>query len=132
MKQITSALENRTQAKGEMLLQEQEIKPPLANFHWHLTGFYQPSGVVASQVLVEYLWYDGSWFGRINELIERVQEIASFRAVSTSLVFSALTCVGFYHNLGNHFFGIMYNFPPRPVSPLSSMPPDRIGDGGKK
>ena len=122
MKQIESALDHRTQSTNH-LLQEQEIKPPFAKFHWNYTGNYQSPNAAVSQVLVEYLDYNEDWFGRTVELIERVQDVASFRTVSsTILIFPVLTCAGFYHDLVNHRFGIVYNFPPRPVSPLSSMP----------
>ena len=123
MKQIESALDHGTPSRRHLLLQKQEIKPPLANFHWNYTGFYQPPNAAAGQVLVEYLKYDLEWYGRINELIERVQDVASFRTVSSAiLIFPVLTCAGFYHDVANHCFGIVYNFPPRPVSLLSSMP----------
>ena len=123
MKQIESALDHRTQSTHHLLLQEQEIKPPSLNFHWHYTGVYHPPDAAANQVLVELLVYDKEWFGKIDELIDRVQDIASFRTVSsTILIFPVLTCAGFYHDLGKHRFGIVYNFPPRPVSLLSSMP----------
>ena len=123
MKQIASALDKRNRSTEDLLLQEQEIKPPVKNFHWHSTGIYQPRNAAASQVLIEYLEYDERWLGKTNELIERVQEIASLRTVSsTRLIFPILTCAGYYHSLGRRRFGIVYYFPPQPVNLLSSMP----------
>ena len=123
MKKIASALDSRKQSADDLLLQEQEIKPPFANFHWNYTGTYRPPDAEAIQVLVEFLEYEEDWFEKTDELIERVQEVASFRTVSsTGLVFPVLRCAGFYHDPSNHRFGIVYKFPPRPVNHLSSMP----------
>ena len=123
MKQISLALNNRTQSLKDLLLEEQQISNPLQEFHWHYTGIYEPPDGANTQVFVERLVYHESWSGRVDELIQRVENIASICTItSTSLTFPVLTCVGFYHNLGKRVFDIVYKFPPRPVNPLSSIP----------
>lgn len=123
MKQISLALNNRTQSIKGPLFEEQYIIHPLQSFHWHYTGIYQPPDGVKTQVLVERLVYDDSWLGRTDELLQRVENIASICAItSTSLAFPILTCVGFYHNLGSRVFDIVYKFPPRPIDLLLSIP----------
>ena len=123
MKQIASALEERTQSPGNMLIDETQIKRPLKGFHWHRTSTFHTAEDLDKQVLIERLEYDVAWAGRIDELIQRVQDIASFRArFSTSHAFPVLTCAGYYHDLAKNVFGIVYYFPPRQPKPTVSIP----------
>lgn len=123
MKQIASVFDSRTQPTDDLLLQEQEIKT-IVKFEWHYTAIYQPPDAAASQVLVEYLECDAPLtIRRTERLIECLRQIASFRTVSvTNLIFPVLACAGYYYNLKSRVFRIVYNFPPRPVNLLSSMP----------
>ena len=123
MKQIASVFDDRTQPTDDLLLQEQEIKT-IVNFKWHSTAIYQPPDAAASQVLVEYLEYNGPLTPRRAErLIDCLRQIASFRTVSvTSLIFPVLTCAGYYYNLESGVFAVVYQFPPRPAKLLSSIP----------
>ena len=123
MKQIAAQLESQGGLMVDMQLDKQSLKRPLTCFHWHYIGVYQPPDMAETQVLIEELEYDGTWSDRTDELILRVQDIASFRSIPTARsAFPVLTCVGFYHNLARHVFSIVYDFPPRPVSPPIPIP----------
>lgn len=123
MKQIASALEGRRQSPGNMEIDEGQITRPLKEFHWHRTSTVYTVEGYEKQVLIESLEYDGSWAERRDELIQRVHDIASFRAPSsTSQAFPVLTSAGYYHDLVKHSFGIVYYFPPRQPKPSISIP----------
>lgn len=123
MKQIASALEERRQSPGNMLIDEGQIKRPLKNFHWHGTSTFRTAEDLEKQILVERLEYDSAWVERMDELIQRVQDIASFRAPSsTRHAFPVLICAGYYHDLSKHAFGIVYYFPPQQPKSSSSIP----------
>ena len=123
MKQLALALDNRKQSPKNMLIDERQIKKPLKEFHWHKVGIAHIAEGSENQVLIELLRYDHSWAERMDELVQRVEDIASFRApFSTRTAFPVLTCVGYYHDLANQAFGIVYCFPPRPLNPLVSIP----------
>lgn len=123
MKQIASALEERRQSPGNMLIDEGQIKRPLKNFHWHRTSTFHTAEGLDKQILVERLEYDVAWVERMDELIQRIQDIASFRAPSSIRhAFPVLTCAGYYHDLAKHAFGIVYYFPPQQPKPSSSIP----------
>lgn len=123
MKQIASALEERKQSPGNMLIDKTQIKRDLKPFHWHRTSTFHTAEDSDKQILIERLEYDVAWAERIDELIQRVQDIASFRAPSsTRHAFPVLTCAGYYHDLANHVFGIVYYFPPRQPKPTVSIP----------
>ncbi len=122
MKQVAAGLENATASTKNMRLKEKLLKRPLKRFHWHRTGLYQPPDAVAIQVLVELLEYDGSWAKRVDELIERVQDIASFRSIpSAESTFPVLRCTGFCHDMAKHVFSIVYQFPPWPSNSLPAL-----------
>ena len=123
MKQIASALEDRRKSSGDMLIDEGRITKPLRDFHWHKIGTFHAVDVSEAQILIEGLEYDGSWIHRMDELVQRVQDIASFRAASSaSHAFPVLTSAGYYHDVVKHSFGIVYYFPPRPPEPSLSIP----------
>lgn len=113
MKQVASALDHSVQPSKNMLLEQDRMIGPYKPFHWHHTGLFRAADGSEKQVLVELLEYDVSWIERIDELIQRVENVACLRAVSsTSLAFPVLACAGYYHDLAKHAFGIVYYFPP--------------------
>lgn len=123
MKQIASALEGRTKSSGNMLIDEGQITKPLGDFHWHSIGTFHAVDDSEAQILIEWLEYDGSCAHRMDELVQRVQDIASFRAPSSaSHALPILTSAGYYHNVAKHSFGIAYYFPPRPPKLSLSIP----------
>lgn len=123
MKQIASALEGRSKSSGNMLIDEGQITKPLKDFHWHGISTLHAVDGSEKQILIEWLEYDGSWADRKDELIQRVQDIASFRAPSSaSHAFPVLTSAGYYHDVVKHSFGIVYYFPPRQPKPSLSIP----------
>ena len=123
MKQIASALEHRIQSSGSMLMDEGQIIKPLKDFHWHSTAMFRFAEDSEKQVLVEWLLYDGDWAKKMDELVQRVQDIASFRASSsTRHAFPVLTCAGYFHDLARHRFGIAYYLPPTKPGSILSLP----------
>ena len=127
MKQIASALEGRNESSGDMRLDKGQITKSLKDFHWYGISTLHAVDGSEKQILVELLEYDGSWAHRIDELIQRVQDITSFRAPSSaSHAFPVLISAGYYHDMANHSFGIVYYFPPRrPDPPLSISDTDK-------
>ncbi|KAK0511849.1 hypothetical protein JMJ35_005699 [Cladonia borealis] len=123
MKQIASALEGRSQSSGNMLIDEGHITKPIKEFHWYGISTLHAVDDSERQILIEWLEYDGSWADRKSELIQRVQDITSFRALSSaSHAFPVLTAAGFYHDVVKHSFGIVYYFPLWQPSPSPSIP----------
>ena len=123
MKQIASALKYRSKSSGNMLIDEGQITKPLTNFHWYGISTLHAVDGSEKQILIEWLEYSGYWADRKDELIQRVQDIASFRAPSSaSHSFPVLTSAGYYHNVAQHSFGIVYYFPPRQPKPSLSIP----------
>lgn len=112
MKTIASALKMREQSSDDMLLDYKQIEGPMRAFHWHSLGRLRKADVSRQQVLIEWLKYDTYWIKHIGELIQRAQDIAACRATtSTGLVFPVLVCAGYFHDVANHAFGIVYSFP---------------------
>lgn len=121
MKQIASALEGRSKSSGSMLLDQGQIAKPVKGFHWHGISTLHTTDSSEKQILVEWLEYDGSWADRMDELIQRVQDITSFRAPSSaSHAFPVLTSAGYYHDVAKLSFGIVYYFPPPQPEPALS------------
>ena len=115
MKQLASALEDRSKSSENMLIDEGQITKPIRYFHWHGISTLRAVDGSEKQILIEWLEYDEFWAYRMNELIQRVQDIASFRAPSSaSRAFPVLVAAGYYHDVVKHSFGIVYYFPPRP------------------
>ena len=123
MKQIASALEGRSKSSGSMLIDERQIAKPIEGFHWYGTSKFHAVDGSEKQILIEWLEYDASWARRQDELIQRVQDITSFRAPSSaSHAFPVLTSAGYYHRMEKRSFGIVYYFPPRQSKPSLSIP----------
>ncbi|KAL8878926.1 MAG: hypothetical protein Q9198_003363 [Flavoplaca austrocitrina] len=123
MKKIASELETRTKFGDRMQLDQNLIKIAQKSFHFHLIGTYQALDTPATQVLIERLEYDRSWSARIEELLQRIQDIASSRAIpSTGQAFPVLTCAGFYHHIAKRTFGLVYQFPSWPAKVFQPIP----------
>ena len=123
MKQIASALDGRSKSSGSMLIDEGQIAKPIKDFHWYGISTFHGVDGSEKQILIEWLEYDESWADRKNELIQRVQDITSFRApLSASHAFPVLTSAGYFHDVVKHSFGIVYYFPPRQPEPSLSIP----------
>lgn len=106
---------------GKMQMEKHDIQMPLTKFHWHFIGSYRTSK--SSQILIERLTYDKAWYGRTQELLERVQDIAHSRAIPTATqTFPILKCSGFFHDIPTHSFNMVYDFPTKPP-PSSPAPP---------
>ena len=122
MKQIASALELRNKSSGNMLIDKGQITKPIDGFHWYGISTLHAVDGSEKQILIEWLEYDRSWAGRVGELIQRVQDITSFRAPSSaSHAFPVLTSAGYYHDVAKLSFGIVYYFPPRQPKPSLSI-----------
>ena len=62
-------------------------------------------------VVVERMVYEPVWIGRENELISRVDAIAKLSRAAKPASFRTLRCVGFYHDIPEHCFGLVYEYP---------------------
>lgn len=64
-------------------------------------------------VLIEFLTYEEAWSSHEDELLERVNAIASLRSMSVSKsIFPILRCRGYYPELTRNRIGIVYHLPP--------------------
>lgn len=123
MKQIASALEGRSKSSGSMLIDEGQITTPIKPFHWYGNSTFRAVDGSEKQILIEWLEYEPTWADHTDELIQRVQDITSFRAPSSaSHAFPVLASAGYYHKMEKRSFGIVYYFPPRQPKPSLSIP----------
>lgn len=106
-----------------MLIDERQITKPIRYFDWYGISTLHAVDGSERQILIEWLEYDGSWAGRKIELIQRVQDITSFRAHSfASHALPVLTTAGYYHDVVKHSFGIVYYSPLWQPNPSLSIP----------
>ncbi|KAF8537379.1 kinase-like domain-containing protein [Trichophaea hybrida] len=63
-------------------------------------------------VVVERMVYELVWINRESELVSRVDAIAKLSRATKPASFRTLRCIGFYHDIPEHCFGLVYEFPP--------------------
>lgn len=94
----------------EMIYNLEVLDRPFEKFHAHYVSAVTHSGIKA---FIEILNYQEDWQNRVPELQHRVRSIASMRNHSApSEIFPILHCDGYYHNIKEHSFGLVYGLPP--------------------
>ncbi|ERF76663.1 hypothetical protein EPUS_04483 [Endocarpon pusillum Z07020] len=109
MKSVASAMLRQDHQTQGLKLDREFIKGPWFDLGPHAVGNLELNRVY---VLIEYLTYEGTWNSREDELLERVNAIASLRNESVSeSIFPILRCHGYYHEPARTRFGIVYQLP---------------------
>ncbi|MCJ1436519.1 hypothetical protein MMC27_005898 [Xylographa pallens] len=108
MRSIASAMTHQGRETQDLRLDTDCIKGPRYDLGPHTVATFEPTGKL---VLVEYIIY-GEWSSRADELVERVNAIASLRSMDVSKsIFPILQCHGHYHDHMQSEVGIVYELP---------------------
>jgi hypothetical protein len=75
------------------------------------------------EVLVDWLEYDARWKDSVGqELFNRVEAVAEMlRDDEKAARFRALRCIGYFHSVSRHSFGLVYDFPPFNINGMTSL-----------
>lgn len=107
LKRIASALAHQKHADQDLVLDKNSLSKPSIPYHCHslsrLVG-------VDRKVLTERMVYQESWYPRVEELLQRVKAITSFRNNIPDVI-PILKSRGYYHDPSQHHFGIVYELP---------------------
>ena len=110
MRRVASAIVHQDRQNQDLRLDRESIKGPWSNLGPHTTGKFEPEG---EPVLIEFFTYEKAWSSHEDELLERVNDIASLRSRSVSeSIFPVLRCRGYYPEPTRSRFGIVYQLPP--------------------
>ncbi len=108
MRSVASAIVRQDRQNQDLRLDRESIKGPWSDLGPHQIGNLELEG---KPVLIEFLTYEMAWSSREDELLERVNAIASLRSKSVS-IFPILRCCGYYPEPTRSRFGIVYKLPP--------------------
>lgn len=110
MRNVASALVRQDRQNKNLRLNRESIKGPWSELGPHTVGNLEPE---SEHVLIEFLTYENAWTSHEDELLERVNAIASLRSSSVSeSIFPILQCRGYYPEPTRNRFGIVYQLPP--------------------
>ena len=110
MRNVASAIVRQDRQNQDLQLDRGSIKGPWSDLGPHTIGNLEPEG---EPVLVEFLTYKKGWTSHEDELLERVNAIASLRSRNVSeSIFPVLRCRGYYSEPTRSRFGIVYQLPP--------------------
>lgn len=117
MKRIASAITNQKHPDQDLVLDRDLLCEPIASYHCHFLARLKG---VDRRVLIERMVYQESWYPRIEELLQRVKAITSFRNQIQDVI-PILESKGYYHEPSQHYFGIVYELPSfaRDTPPMS-------------
>lgn len=124
MRSVASSLVRQDCQKHDLRIDRESIKGPWSDLGPHAVGTFEHK---CERVLIEYLNYGEAWSSRGNELLERVNAIASLRSRDVSeSIFPILRCRGYYHEPARTRFGIVYQLPTEaqntvPISLLTAL-----------
>lgn len=122
MRKISLELAQQLHCEQDLIMDTSLLARPFTNFHYHSLSKFMSND---QKVLIEKMTYQASWLPRVDELLERVRAIASFRSKELIKdVFPVLECAGYYHELSHHQFGIVYKLP----APASHVDPVTLKD----
>ena len=109
MRSVASAIVRQDRQNQDLRLDRESIKGPWSDLGPHTIGKFEPEG---EPVLIEILTYEKAWSSHEDELLERVNAIASLRSRSFSgSIFPILRCRGYYPEITRSRFGIVYPLP---------------------
>ena len=111
MRNIASAILRQDRQNQDLRMDKASIKERGSDLGSHAIGHLEPEDEL---ILIEYLTYKEEWNSHEDELLERVNAIASLRSESVSeSVVPILRCYGYYHEPSRNRFGIVYQLPPK-------------------
>ena len=119
MRSVASALVRCEPQIRELHLDRGSIKGPRSNLGVHEIATLESTG---KRVLIEYMTYQESWHSHEDELVERINSIASLRGEGLlESNFPLLRCCGYFHEPWRSRFGIVYKLPQqaRDTDPIS-------------
>ena len=109
MREVASALMQDDSEGRNIHISRALLETHVADVGHHLLFRFAQS---QSNVLVERLVYKGAWASHVEELIERVDAIATLRnKFLTNSNFHILQCRGYYHDASKFEFGFVYDLP---------------------
>ena len=109
MREVASALMRDDSEGRHINISRALLDTHVADVGHHLLFQFAPS---KTKVLVERLVYKGAWASHVEELIERVDAIATLRNKNlTNSIFHILQCRGYYHDASKFEFGFVYDLP---------------------
>jgi len=109
MQEIASSIVQQNSSSQDLSVDKLSLVPPVINFHQYLLKTSKRTG---RRVLIEFIDYRNIVVPRVNELLERVNTIASLRSRGTIKdMFPVLECIGYYHDPSDFQFGIVYELP---------------------
>lgn len=110
MRNVASAIVRQDRQNQDLRLDRESIKGPWSELGPHTVGKFE---FESEPVLIEFLTYEKAWSSHADELLERVNAIASLRSRSVSeSIFPILRCRGYYPEPRRSRFGIVYQLPP--------------------
>ncbi|KAL9103274.1 MAG: hypothetical protein Q9163_001676 [Psora crenata] len=109
MRSVASAIVRQDHQNQDLRLDGKSIKELWFDLGPHAIGKFEPED---EPVLIEFLTYEKAWTSHEDELLERVNTIASLRSRSVSeSIFPILQCRGYYPEPTRSRFGIVYQLP---------------------
>jgi len=109
MKDIASAMLQQESSNQDLSVDRSTLGPPVTELHRH---FVQTVGGTGQRVIIETIGYEEAWVSRVDELLARVNAIASIRSRGIiNDIFPVLKCKGYYHEASRFRFGIVYELP---------------------
>ena len=118
MRKVASAMIARDPQIQDLQLDTGSIKGSRFDLGPYKIATFEPTGEL---ILIEYLLYR-DWGSHMEELLERVNAIAALRSRHVSEPsFPILRCIGYFNDLPESEFGIVYSLPPeaRNTVPIS-------------
>lgn len=114
IKHMTRELDDDTSTKTRRLLRKEPV-PIERSFGTHSLGSIIASPNASKQsVLIEWRAYSAHWESQQvrDEGYDRIEAIAElFNRPELQLGLHVLQCIGYYHELARHAFGLIYAFP---------------------
>ena len=109
MQDVASSIIEQNSSRQDLSVDRLSLIRPITHFHHHTLKTSERTG---QRVLIEYLDYKGAVVARVNEILERVNAIASLRNQGIMRdIFPVLKCQGYYHEPSLSHFGIVYELP---------------------
>jgi serine/threonine protein kinase len=109
MKEIASSIIQQGSSNQDLSVDKLSFRPPVTELHRYFLKTAEDTG---RRVLIEIIEYKEAVISRVNELVERVNSIASLRSRGTIKdVFPVLECKGYYHDASHFNFGVVYELP---------------------
>ena len=109
MKQIAAAIRQQQRQDRDPQIDKETLTKPFTAYHGHFLTTLEGSD---RKVLIERMIYGESWLSRVEELLHRIQAIATLRSDENIRdILAILECIGYYHEATERCFGLVYELP---------------------